>query len=464
MIQIQRKLFGVLVTVMVVAGVNLPALSETPAPSREQLAFDVGTEAYLYGVPIVQMYKWREHFLRHTSTNQFFHFRDNVGTNAPAVAAPNPDVLYSVAWLDLTKEPVILSLPEVRDRYVSFQAQNFYGDNSFYVGTRTSPKLRGDYAYVGPGWQGKLPEGVQRLDIASRWVVLVGRTYVANAADLPKARAVQDSYRLAPLSLWKSGQQPAPVPPVAHTAETAGMDESHLTDSLEFFVFLDKCIRVGTPKFDYVVPLKRFALIGIGEGKPFTEAGLDRETRAGLERAIPAGKKEIAEERKKIKVVNGWVTPPLVTTDDRTDLLKRAVIAATRVGVNSTRECYYVVGQADGEGKPLAGPGRYSIRFAGDQLPPSDAFWSITVYRAQGRTLTENPQQRYSVKSLDASLKREADGSIVIYLQPETPGIDLEANWLPIPEGEFVVMLRIYEPRIPKLVAWQPPTIARQSP
>ncbi|MCG3149085.1 MAG: hypothetical protein PCFJNLEI_02544 [Verrucomicrobiae bacterium] len=458
-----------LAAVVLAVGVCGRDWAESPAPAPtvaepERIAMEIGTDAYLYGLPVVQMKHWREQFLKHTPANQFRHFRDYAGTNAPSVPSPNPDVLYSVAWLDLTKEPVLLSVIEKGDRYFSFQAQNAYGDNGFYASLHGRTDRMEHHAYVGPGWSGKLPAGVQRFDNATRLVALVGRTYVAGPADLAAARAVQDSYQLTPLSQW-------PPPPIqsktnspSHTATAAvvvGVASEEI-EPLQFFARLDECLHEEPPTFEYAAPIERFIQIGIGGATPFSPAGLDPATRAGLLRAVPAAKALIAAAKAKLSSVNGWIIPPATIGKTRVDLIERAAVAATRIGINSQRECRYLVGQADAAGQPLASPGRYVIRFEKDQLPPVDGFWSLTAYRAADRSLVDNPAGRYGLKSLDPALRRGADGSIEVSLQKESPGPDREANWVPTPAGEFVVMLRMYNPKLfirgPK---WQPPVIQK---
>jgi len=427
---------------------------------REQYAYTLAVQAYLYAFPWSYMPKarWDRTIAVNSGANRFFHDRTVIdAANQYGGGAPNNDTLYSRAWVYVKDDPIILSVPEIRDRYYTMEITDFMGDNFAYVGVRTTGTKAGNYAIVGPNWKGELPAGVVQLPPSSTpWVTILGRTLVKNRQDLETVHAIQDHYKLTPLSQW-------------------GKPEPKLPDSPEIWKPLDKkadplaawkminraMVEVPPPERDNDL-IQSFSRIGIGPG--LDVEALDLSTKRGLERAAVDGYKIIAGAFAGgylQKQVNGWNYPPPATgrpTPSR-DWLFRAVQMLAGFIANDPEEAIYLNVSLDGEGKPLSGENRYEIRFNKDGLPDVGAFWSVTVYDDK-YNLVANPISRYSLGDR-SGMRADKDGSVTIYLQKNSPGTEKEANWLPVGEGKFFLILRTYLPGKDLLSqTWSPPPIS----
>jgi hypothetical protein len=411
---------------------------------------DLGTQAYVFGLPAVKMYLKRQEHLQLTPVNQFRHLRDII-TPEMDIISPNVDVLYSLAWLDLRHGPIVLTLPDAKGRYFSFQTVDFYTDNGTYASHRTQAGKFKHLAYVGPNWTGKLPPGLQRLDCSTEAVVLIGRTLVAGPHDLAPARALQEEYQLAPL-----GPPKKKLPPIQYPT----LD---LTEPLNFFVILDEVLRRYPPAPYEASLVRKFKTIGLGAKEPFRVPALTPATRASLTRALEAGQQLVAAQTKQLQQPQaGWVFPPAHTGRFGTNHLLRAAASTVRLGINSPRECLYVSASVDQDNQPLDAAHRYVLRFAKDQLPPVYAFWSVTMYQWPDRAIVSNALGRVNLQSVDPNLRYGADGSLEIFLQTESPGPAAESNWLPTPPGKFCILLRLYEPHLSALKReWTPPVVKR---
>jgi hypothetical protein len=427
---------------------------------REQYAYTLGVQAYLYAFPWAYMpeARWARTEPVNRQANRFAHARTLVDASWTNGGAPNNDALYSRAVIYLQDDPIILSVPEIRDRYYTMEIADFMGDNFAYVGVRTTGTQAGNYAIVGPGWQGALPAGVKPLPASpTPWAWILGRTLVKDANDLQAVWAIQDQYKLTPLSQWKRPDVKLPEGPEIWKP----LDPKD--DPLAEWKTINRAmVEVPPPARDASL-LQWYARIGIGP-KLDVEA-LDPSTKRGLARAAVDGHKLIAEAFAGGylgKQVNGWhYPPPSIGRPTATgDWLFRAMQALAGFLANDPEEAIYLSAKTDGEGKPLSGANRYVIRFEKDGLPPVKAFWSVTMYNMK-YNLVANPINRYSLGDR-SGMKTDKDGSLTIYVQKDSPGADKEANWLPAPEGEFFFFLRTYLPG-EALVnqTWQPPSLTR---
>ena len=439
----------------------LNAEERTPVSDwRETNAYTLGVQAYIYAFPWAYMpdARWTRTEAIDRQADRFHHVRKLEDAEHLNGGAPNNDTLYSRAWIYLKDEPVILSVPEISDRYYTMEIVDFMGDNFAYVGTRATGTKAGNYAIIGPDWKGSLPDGVVALPAsATPWATILGRTFVKNADELDVVRAIQDQYKLTPLSQWGKSDTKPPKDAVIWEA----FDPK--TDPLAEWNTINRAmIEVPPPARDADL-LQSYARIGIGPGLDVDT--LDPSTKHGLARAAVDGRKLIAGAFAGgylQTAVNGWNYPPAATgrpTATR-DWLMRAVQMLAGFVANDPIEAIYLNVSQDGDGRPLSGKNSYIVRFEKGGQPDVKAFWSITMYNAQ-YNLVANPINRYSLGDRNG-LKAGEDGSVTIYVQKDAPGAEKEANWLPAPDGMFFLIMRTYLPG-PDLVdqTWQPPKISR---
>ena len=386
----------------------------------EQNAYTLGVRAYIYAFPWAYMpnARWLRTETIDRQADRFDHIRHLEDATHLSGGAPNNDTLYSRAWVDLKDEPVILTVPEIPDRYYTMEIVDFMGDNFAYVGTRATGTKAGNYAIVGPDWKGALPDGVQPLPRSSTpWATILGRTYVKDASDLDAAHAIQDQYKLTPLSQWG---KPDVSPPKGAVIWEA-FDPK--TDPLADWKTINRAmIEVPPPARDADL-LQAFARLGIGPGLDVDTE--DASTKRGLARAAVDGKKMIADaftDGYLQKAVNGWNYPPPATgrPSPTRDWMFRALQMLAGFVANDPVEATYLNVSVDGEGKPLTGKNSYVIHFDKGGEPKVKAFWSITMYNPQ-YNLVANPIDRYSVGDR-TGVKRDSDGGLTIYVQKDFAG------------------------------------------
>lgn len=428
---------------------------------RETHAYALGIQAFHYLYPWAYMpgARWTRTENAGRQANRFAHIRDLETAAKLSGGAPNNDTLYSRAWLYVKDEPVIVTVPEIRDRYYTLEFVDFMGDNFDYVGTRATGTRAGHYAVVAAGWKGTLPQGVKALTpVSTPWAIIMGRTFVKDAADLPAVRAIQDQYRITPLSQWDRPGAPPPATPVIWEPTAPG------SDPLAAWKTINRALAEVPPDPRDADLMLSFMQLGVGPGLDIDAQ--PAPIRQGLARAAADGQRIVAQAINTghlQKNVNGWFYPPVTIgrpTATR-DWLFRAMQALGGWVANDPEEAIYLNVAQDGSGRPLLGNNRYVIRFQPGGLPPVKAFWSITLYNPLFN-LVANPIGRYAVGDR-SGLKTDADGGLTIYVQRDSPGPDKESNWLPTPpEGRFLMFLRAYLPGDELLrQAWQPPRITR---
>ncbi|HEY6688350.1 MAG TPA: DUF1254 domain-containing protein [Propionibacteriaceae bacterium] len=435
---------------------------------QEEYAYALGMTALVYGFPYVYgaqtRYKWvtqpqdPEH-VPYSSVGQFWHAPGVLDATYQDGGCPNNDTMYSVSWIDLSDEPVILSHPDMGDRYFSFELSAMSSDNFDYVGSRTTGSNAGQYLIATSGWRGLVPEGViATMPAPTPWILCLGRTLVDGADDVANVRALQAQYTLTPLSLWGEDDPKVPerrdvLTPVPVTADPLGPWKT-----------LNAVLAENPPPDHHAVLLQQFAGIGIGAGMD-VDAQPD-SVKKGLARAAVAGMTILQQQFLSgawATVVNGWRYPPPTEGRAGDDFLLRAADQSLAgIVANDPAEAVYLVNMQDADGKPLSSDGSYELHFTGDNLPPVDAFWSLTMYKAD-MNLVPNPANRYAVGDRTAGLARDPDGGITIFIQHNAPEETHAANWLPCPEnGTWFVILRMYQPHNEVLSAtWECPGIHR---
>jgi hypothetical protein len=425
-----------------------PATPLTAEQLREEEAYTIGLQAYIYGFPLVEMYRLRYDSAFNPASssrvpiNQFRHRRALIDHTYTAVVSPNSDTIYSSAFLDLAPQPLILHVPDSKARYYGFQFLDFYTKHFASVGTCTGINKAGNFMITGPGWKGAAPNGVERIDAPTNAVLLIGRILVEQKEDLPAVHQFQDGCKLTPLSAWDQAGQKA----AANSA--LNPPAYHRSPPLSFFEFMSIALRENPPPAREAVLLSQFARIGVGTDKSFQAEKLDPASARGLQRAMDIGKQMIARPPiDKGTQVNGWYFPPKGVGVFGDDYLLRAEVALKWLFALRPEEALYIIGAQDDRGMQLAGNHRYVLHFYKGQLPPVDAFWSITMYRLPERLLVANPIHRYSIGDRSKDLKYQPDGSLELYIQHDSPESDKLSNWLPAPAGDFNLILRAFMPR-----------------
>ena len=447
-----------------------------PAQAAEyQRALDLGVQAYVYGYPLLDTNRV---FLTSTSVNvpngagagpvnQFSHIRRLANPSDKTVVAPNHDTLYSMAWLDLRSQRIVVHMPVVRRRFVVFELVDPYTENFANIGSVGRPP--GNYAVTPPGWQGRLPKGVRRIRSAYTRVWIIGRTYIRNAADTPNVVRIQNQYSLTPLNKWGTNSRP-PRPKHTHTKPKKHTVPGPAPgpNPLAFFDSLGDQLKQFPPPARDRPLLRQLATVGIGPGMdPSTNGSLDAATRQGLHDAIAAGAQQVMADLQKLFLSiapkhNGWLVARTGTYG--TDYSGRAVTDRIGLGAPLSRLAIYPFTITDSNLHPLSGANRYVAHFPASDFPfPARAFWSMTMYDSSG-FFVPNEAHIYLVNNR-TRLHYNRDGSLDIYIQPNPPRNAIQRrDWLPSPAGKaFRLIMRLYKPidvgGIIRGSSWEPPTV-----
>ena len=447
-----------------------PALADEAKGISEKEALRIGTEAYVYGYPLVTMEVTRQRLthvaapegLRGAPTNQLSHVRSFLTAGFTEVVAPNNDTLYSQAWLDLAKEPVVLHLPDAKGRYYLMPILSGWTDVVASPGTRTTGDGAGDYAIVGPDFHGALPAGVRELRSPTNMAWLLGRVYsTGTPTDLAAVHAFQDGLSLTPLSAYGRPYSPpqGQVDP-GLDRKTSPKDLVDRMDAATFFKILAAKLQDNPPAAADAPMVADLARVGIQRGRAFDLRKLTPSVARALTRSVWMGQQRIRAHAKSAgKRVNGWTWATKIGRYG-TDYLQRALVTSVGLGANLPLDAIYPVAKVDSQGERLNGAGRYVIHFAPGATPPVKAFWSVTMYDDR-KFFVKNSIDRYAIHSAD-KLTFNKDGSLDLYLQHSSPGRKAASNWLPAPMGDFDLVLRMYWPTERALRgAWEPPPVVR---
>jgi hypothetical protein len=432
----------------------------------------IATNAYVFGYPLVLVDVTQE-----TSTavaaprsdtlraplNQFAHARGLPGPAPMPAVLPSAGILRSAAWLDLYKEPIVLSIPDLGARYYSMQLMDAWTDVFACPGSRTTGNGRADFAIAGPRWNGALPRGVALVRSPTDLVFLTGRTQVNGSRDLAAVHEIQNGYRLPPLADWCAPYTP-PVAQVDSTIDvtTPPREQVARMNAASFFGRLNALMKSNPPAPEDGPALRMFETIGIGPGRELDFGSLDSALAEGLAAGAKAGHAAIVAGAyyPRGPTVNGWTMPSRNSGNFGTDYISRAANALLGVGASRAEDAASPYTSVDGDGEPLTGEHRYVIRFPRDGLPPVKAFWSISVCQAEA-SAPADPLDRHSLSSCDG-LAEDDDGSTAIYVQHDSPGEPSESNWLRAPRGSFAIRLWLYWPDQPVIDGrWIVPPVER---
>lgn len=436
----------------------------------------IAEEGYIYGLPLVMNYaimyeyavdknssQYKAPFNQIRSLHHVANYKDT------AVISPNSDTPYSMMFMDVRSEPIVLSVPAVtKPRYYTVQLIDGNTYNFGYIGSRSTGDEAGDYMIAGPHWKGAIPPGVRKVfRSGTELPFAVFRTQLFNPADMPNVIAIQSGYKAQPLSAYLK----QPAPPAAPAIDFPKIN----TDlaKADFFTYLGFALQHGPAEPDEVAIRAKLALLGIGPDKKFSFEKLSAEQKSAVAQGIQDGHAKVENAIKGLGTkVNGWniVGAGGDSAFYHGDWLKRAAVAQAGIYANDAEEATYPLTTTLPNGEPLdSSKHNYTITFDAGQLPPVNAFWSVTMYDGKTQLLIENSIDRYLINSpMLSSMTKNADGSLTLYLQKASPGADKENNWLPAPNDLMYLVMRLYWPKTdspsilpPGKGTWSPPQIVK---
>lgn len=426
------------------------------APVSPGEARAIAKEAYVYGFPMVDNYRVQYSYFVDKGDPEYkggwnqIHNTDRVYTpDDTTIQTPNSDTPYSAVGADLRTEPLVLTVPPIQqDRYYSLQFVDGYTYNFAYAGSRTTGNGGGNYLLAGPNWQGQKPEGIAeviRSDTDLAFVLY--RTQLIGPSDIEEVKKIQAGYQVAPLSVFLNQPSPAPAPSIDFTPP---LTPEQQRTSPQFFEILNFVMKLAPTLPGEEQLHQRFATIGIGPDGDFDAEALTPEMRDAIEGGMADGNAEL-DAFKKNELGTGKVASAQLfgtRAELKDNYLYRMAGAALGIYGNTAAEALYPSFFNDSAGNPLTGTNKYIFRIPSGQLPPVNAFWSLTMYDMPASQLVENPMKRYLINSpMLPSLVADPDGGYTFYIQNESPGIEREANWLPAPKGPFGLVLRLYWPK-----------------
>jgi hypothetical protein len=455
--------------------IHIAEKNEKDRPSIEQTKA-IAEQGFIFGLPIVMNYAVLYQFFVDKTSSQYKAPFNTIYNEArvftpkdTAVVTPNSDTPYSMLMMDLRSEPFVLTVPAVaKPRYYSVQLTDGNTFNIGYIGSRATGTLAGEYMVVGPDWKGEPPAKIKKVfRSTTQFGIAIFRTQLFNSADMPNVVKIQAGYKAEPLSAYL--KQPAP-------SEAPAIDFLKADDESvkkNFFAYLDFALQFNPPTPDETEIRAKLASIGIGPGKKFEMKDLSAEHKAAILLGLKEGESRVIEYLNKgPKNINGWKVGSIF--GDRAfyngDWLKRAAAAKGGIYGNDAVEAMYPMTRTTADGETLdASKHNYTLTFPTRQLPPVNAFWSVTMYDGKTQLLIENPINRYLINSpMLSGMKKNSDGSLTIYIQKDAPSADKKANWLPAPNGTVYLVMRLYWPKDtpPSILppgegTWNPPGVVQ---
>jgi hypothetical protein len=467
-----------------VAAITLAAMLTTQALAAgaaglsQADANKAALDAYVYGFPLVLMDVTKEQSTNVAKPtissaaplNQFSNIPGFPPPENHAVVAPNADTLYSVAWVDLSKQPMVLHVPDYKGRYFLMPMLDMWTNVFQSPGSRTGYEKGGDFAIVGPGWSGTLPSGLTKIQAPTSVIWIIGRSACYGPSDYANVNKLQAQLSLTPLSQWGKSYVPPTNSSVSSAIDmkTPAPQQIAAMNAQAYFARLAVLMgKYGQPAADAPI-VAELATLGVVPGKPFDITKVDPTVAGALKAAVQNGQKTILATPPATigaRVVNGWA----ISTGGGsygTNYVRRAYFGLIGLGANLPEDAVYPVGKVDAAGKPLSGANDYVIHFAKGTTPPVDGFWSLTMYEGLGYFVA-NPLNRYKLGSLsEPKLDVNPDGSLDIYISHTQPKAHVN-NWLPAPSGSFYTDFRLYWPKTksPSVIdgTWNPPPVTQKS-
>jgi hypothetical protein len=427
----------------------------TSSPDLKEIA----EHAYVFAYPLVLIEATRAG----QTTNVFTHVPQFPRPDTRKVVRPNADTLYTMAWIDLTREPVLIHVPDSDGRFYLLQFMDAWTETFANPGKRTTGTAERWLAFTRLGWTGKLPENVTHYSVPTNIVWLLGRTQTNGVSDYGNVHAFQHGMRIMPLNAYPIGEQKfASALAFGKSGDVTPPERVKAMTPVEFLTAFAEAMKANAPHAADERMVADLALIGITPGKDFAPSALTPDQLQAVIEGVHAASAHVESfADKSYQVKPGWNTFIRNVGRYGTDYMSRAITARLALGANPPEDAIYISTFTDSTGQPLHGSVQYRMHFERRQTPPVDAFWSITAYDKDGYFIA-NPQDRYAIGDRDP-LKFNPDGSLDLYVQDQDPGPDRESNWLPSGNGLFNLTIRLYSPKEAVLNGtWQPPSLARE--
>jgi hypothetical protein len=408
----------------------------------------IAADAFIYGRPLIESYDNIYKYAIDSTNSQYAPLNRLYIIRKPStpqdtwVVTPNVDTPYMRAWMDLTKDAVVIVVPKIEDkRYWVIQLMDVYSNNFSFLGSRTEQWDGGKYLITGPNWKGEIPEGFKQVKSTTNYCAALARILLLNSDDVPTLNKIQDGFQLMTLNEY-NGKEAIPT-------DTEWLKAVDLKNNpLENFAIINEMIQRNAPAEEEKADVAAFDALGFGAD--FDLAKLSEETKTALTEGLKKGQQTILDkmspEKGDATFHNGWLIPKENLGNFGTDYLNRAATTVQGYMANSPEEAVYYYGAVDSQMKPLTGANKYVLHFEKNQIPEVQFFWSMTMYDGESKLLIENELNRYAIGNRTEGLIYNEDGSLDVYVQAEEPEGDKAKNWLPSPKGTFYTILRLYGP------------------
>ncbi len=452
-----------------IAATLAPARAAT-GPVTEEDAHAIGVDAYLYFYSPITMDLTRKQLTNQERSpggigapmNSFANVGSFPTADMRVVVRPNFDTLYSSGWLDLTKEPMVVSVPDTDGRYYLLPMLDMWTDVFASPGWRTTGTKAGNFLVTPPSWTGTVPDGMTQIQAPTPYLWIIGRTKTDGPADYDAVHKIQAGYKITPLSQWgKEPVEPEFKPDPSVDMKTPPKIQVDAMPADKYFAYAAELIKLHPPHITDQPIIAQLKRIGFEVGKSFDLDKTDPAIKKGLASAAEDAQKLMEWKVPTLaRIANGWSMNTDTMGVYGNYYLKRAIVTQLGLGANLPEDAIYPLNLADDTGKPLDGASNYVLHFDKGQTPPVNAFWSVTLYDPQGFQVA-NPLNRFAVSSW-MPFKYSPDGSLDLYFQNESPGADKEANWLPAPKGPYNLTMRLYAPKAEALTGkWNPPAVMK---
>lgn len=460
-------LAGIVCTASVVL-IGTSADAQTAVTPQDAEA--IAASAYIYFYPLVTMDITRKQAINVEPGKAFGKGPMNMFVSVPIyppanfkdVVRSNFDTLYSIAWLDLTAEPMVVSAPDTDGRYYLLPMLDMWTDVFASPGWRTTGTQAGNFLVTPPGWTGSVPAGMTHISAPTPYVWIIGRTKTDGPPDYDAVHKIQAGYKITPLSEWGHTGKPieAKIDPNVDM-KTPPKIQIDTMPAEKFFAYAAELLKANPPHITDQPMIAQLQKIGIEPGKSFDPDKIDPKIRAALDKAPAEAQQLMAWKVPTLaRAVNGWSMNTDTMGVYGNYYLKRAIVAQLGLGANLPEDAIYPLNLGDQSGKPLDGANEYTLHFDKTDMPPVNAFWSVTLYDSDGFQVA-NALNRFAVSSW-MPFKYNSDGSLDLYFENESPGPDKESNWLPAPKGPFNLTMRLYAPKSEALTGkWEPPPVKR---
>ena len=446
----------VISTNQTIGGITLPTTTGPPSSAEAQ---QIAAAAYVFGYPLITMDVTKDQMTavpaptpsgQAAPINQFAKAPTSPNASFTTAVSPNADTLYSTAWLNLSKEPIVLSVTTTNGRYYLMPMLSAWTDVFASPGKRTTGTDAGNFAIVGPGWNGTLPGGLTKIKAPTEMVWIIGWTQQNGPADIPAVNALQAHYKLTPLSAWGTNYTPptnVSVNPNVDTKTPPVVQVANITPATYYGKMATLMVPNPPSTLDKPV-VDQMARIGIVAGKPFDWNGLNTTMQKAVTQGAKDGLAQVnaaGQHPPGVVVIHNWGCLYHLGNYG-TNYTLRAGVSNVGLGANLPEDAWYPLSRLDANGDPYTGARNYVMHFEKKATPPTNAFWSLTMYNNQ-QFFVANPLNRYAISPHLGPLTYNADGSLDIYIQNVSPGSSKESNWLPAPLGGFNMVLRVYWPQ-----------------